>query len=68
MRRGFVDVDWVMTIATVAAMVITSLLLVRFTSLPHWACFLIGVPGGVVVFWSLLLTVLFTVRCFRSRD
>jgi hypothetical protein len=55
--------DTVMTIANVAVMTVTPLLLMRFTALPFWACFLIGVPGGIAVFWLLL----FSVLRFRSR-
>jgi hypothetical protein len=50
--------DALMTVANVGVMAITPLALMRFTSLPHWACFVIGVPGGIIVFWLVLFTVL----------
>jgi hypothetical protein len=50
--------DKLMTVASVAVMGGTPLLLIRLTSLPQWACFLIGVPGGLAVFWLVLFTAL----------
>lgn len=57
--------DKVITIANVAVMATTPLVLMRFTSLPHLACFLIGAPGGLLTFWLLLF---FTLRVFRRRS
>jgi hypothetical protein len=47
--------DVVMTVANVAAAAVAALVLMRFTSLPHWACFVIGMPSGIAVFWLILL-------------
>lgn len=45
-----------MTVASVFVMTVSPLLLVAFTALPFWLCFLIGVPGGLILFWSILFT------------
>jgi hypothetical protein len=50
--------DRVITIANVGVMTLTPLLLMHFTSMPRWACFLVGVPAGLAVFWLLLFTAL----------
>jgi hypothetical protein len=50
--------DALMTVANIGVMAIAPLGLMRFTSLPRWACFVIGVPGGIVAFWLGLFTVL----------
>jgi hypothetical protein len=49
--------DYVMTIANVAVMAVAAGLLMRFTSMPHGACFVIGMPAGLAVFWLVLLSI-----------
>ena len=46
--------DVVMTVANVTVMAVGASILMRFTSLPHWACLVIGAPGGIAVFWLIL--------------
>src|SRR5262245_40231688 len=58
--------DALMTVANIGVMAITPLVLMRFTNLPHWACFVIGVPGGIIAFWLVLFTTLRILK--RRRD
>jgi hypothetical protein len=51
--------DWAMTFAHIAVIALTPLLFQKFTPLPLWACIVIGVPVGIILFWLLLFGVRF---------
>jgi len=54
MRFSRSFVDSLITVANLALIAITPLLFQRFTPLPLWACILLGVLGGIVLFWLVL--------------
>ena len=55
-RRGETLIDLLMsTVLPIVGGITAGLLLRSFTSLPFWACLLIGIPVGTVTAWLLFV-------------
>ena len=59
-RRGETQLDLLMsTVLPIVGGITVGLLLRTFTSLPFWACLLIGIPIGTVAAWLLFVGLAF---------
>ncbi|TWU50701.1 hypothetical protein Poly51_39940 [Rubripirellula tenax] len=59
-RRGETLIDLLMsTVLPIVGGITAGLVLKSFTSLPFWACLLIGIPVGTVTAWALFVGVAF---------
>lgn len=53
---GRIDVmSLVMTVIQILGFAFTALALKRFTPMPFWACFVLGIPSFLFLFWGSLL-------------